>query len=507
MTLELFRSLPILLTKNKPHWELPRFNRYISCLIGRYLFFLLLLLLWKGGADRLYAQNDPVRHATLDNWTNNVQRNIFHRQGYEGGRFYQHGLFRYFTREMDYEYHLDMFTVHHTPMKSYHFWNADNGFQSSFGSLDYQNFVIKNKFKTTVSVGSNGHFDLYGVQEENLRTENFFFHPVYRKELSEYHTIGVRHTLSTNKDDLDFSLFYQLGNNSSGILKAEISALDWPNNIVHSLITNSDRDYDVKQKYSRKPYLFSLSATSPEHSFLRAEIRAGIQPESEADVTRQATPDSSFTNREQVHYIGGLVEYFRPNFTTGIIFQRKFNKMFRHPDSPDSQYPLDFANREVSNRLGSYITTLFWNRLRVEQWTWYEYNRDQLWGSSVPDGWIPFHFRENRLLMKSILLYRRPGQGFQGGFEFSLDHRFVLGKQEGNTINRDFRRNYPDQVSGKNQRLTLKLGYHKQNWIDLMVGVSYDIDGDLYSGWGLPSPNRDEPSRFDGGFAQIRIHW
>jgi hypothetical protein len=436
-----------------------------------------------------------------------VGRNIHHRQGYKEGRFYQHGLFRYFTRDMDFEYHLDMFTIHSTPLEAYHFWNTDNALQSTFGSLNYQQFVIKTKFKSTVDVGKNKFFDIFGVQEENLRTDDFFFHPAYRKKIGDNHTVGVRHTLSKHKEDLDFSLFYQLGNSSTGSIKAEISALDWVNNIVHSLISNSDREYDTKQKYSRKPYLFALRAKSPEHPFLRAELSAGIQTESEARVVRSATPDSSFTNREQVHYLGALIEYFRSTFTTGLIYQRKFNKMYRYPDAASSQYPLDFGNREVNNRIGSYISKLFWDRLRLEQWTWYEYNRDQLWGSFVPKEWIPFHFRENRLLMKSILLYRQPNKGFQGGLELNLDHRYVLGEKSGNTINRDFRRNYPDQVSGNNQRLTLKLGYHNKETIDILAGVSYDIDGDLNSGWGTPSTNRDEPSRFDGGFVQIRLHW
>lgn len=456
---------------------------------------------------KLNAQNRSPKHATLRGWTDDIQRNIFNREAYVGGRFYQHGLFRFFTREMDYEYELDMATINPTALDTYRFWNAGNALQSNFGSLNYQRFAVKTKFRTTVPLENNAYVQLQGIQEENLRTDNFFFHPGYYKKLGTYHTVGVRHTLSRYKEDLDASFYYRLGNARSGTIEAEVSALDWANNIVHTLITNSDRDYDVKQKYSRKPFLFALQVESPDHPFLRAELSAGIQTESKARVVRADTPDSSFTNREQVHYLGGLIEYYRPTFTTGVIYQREFNKMSRYPDAPESQYPLDFGNREIINRLGSYITKLFWNRLRVEQWTWYEYNQDQLWGSSVPEDWLPFHFREDRLRMKSILLYRRPHNGFQGGFEFNLDHRYVLGKQHGNTVNINFRRNYNDQVSGKNQRLTLKLGYHKGEKIDFMVGVSYDIDGDLLSGWGTPSPHRDGPSRFDGGFAQLTMRW
>lgn len=461
-----------------------------------------------GGVTALgLAQDNSIKHATLKGWTNDVKRVIYHKEGQFGGRFYQHGLFRFFTSEMDYEYDMDMFTIHPTLMDAYSFWNSDNGLQSTFGSLNYQRFVIRTKFRNTIPLKENSYVRLLGVHEVDLRADHFFFHPGYYKKLGGSHVLGAHHTLSKNKDDLDFSLFYHVGTKKSGMFEAEVSILDWANNLVHSLITNSDRTYDTKQRYSRQPFLFSFQAESPEHPFLRAEVSAGIQTESKARVVRFETPDSSFTNREQAHYLGGLIEFFRPNFTAGVTYQRRFTRMHRYPDAASSQYPLDFSNREAMNRVGSYITTELWNRIHIEQWTWYEYNEDQLIGSSVPEGWQPFHYREDRLRMKSMLLYKRPSEGFQGGFELNLDHRYVLGEKHGSTINIDFRRNYPDQVSGNNQRITFKIGYHRGKKIDLMTGVSYDIDGDLLSGWGTPSPNADEPSRFDGAFAQVTIRW
>lgn len=474
-------------------------KKYVSLLLAGFILASL--------SGKIYAQDYPPSHATLRGWTNEIQRVIYNREAHFGGRFYQHGLFRFFTREMDYEYEMDIATINPTPLDTYDFWSSDNALQSSFGSLNYQRFVVKTKFRSIIPLKNSSYVRLQGIQEQNLRTDNFFFYPGYYRKLGTFHTVGMRHTLSRYKADLDASFYYRLGNNSSGFIEAGASILDWPNNIVHTLITNSDRDYEVKQKYTRQPFLFSLQAESPKHPFLRAELSAGIQTESKAQVVRAATPDSSFTNREQVHYLGGLIEYFQPTFTAGLIYQREFTKMSRYPDDPSSQYSLNFGNREIMNRLGSYITKLFWGRLRVEQWTWYEYNRDRLWGSSVPEGWLPFHFRENRLRMKSMLLYRRPDKGFQGGFELNLDHRYVLGEESGGTINLDFRRNYPDQVSGNNQRISLKFGYHNAERINFMVGVSYDLDGDLTSGWGTPSPNRNEPSRFDGGFAQMTFRW
>lgn len=448
-----------------------------------------------------------LRHATLQGWTNDIQRIIYSRDSYEGGRFYQHGLFRFFTRDMTYEYDLDMATIHPTSLEAYRFWNTDNALQSTFGSLNYQQFALKTKFKTEIPIDSTSRVQLTGIHEQNKRTDGFFFHPGYYEQLGKLHTLGISHTFGQNKEDLDITFHYRFGDKSTGTIEAEAAILDWPNNIVHTLITNSDRDYEVKQRYSRQPLLFSIQAESPLHHSLRAEFSSGIQTKSKARVVRSATPDSSFVNREQVHYVGALLEYFRPDFTTGLIFQRKFTKMSRYPDTPSSEYPLDFSNREIITRLGSYVSATLWKQLRVEQWTWYEYNRDQLSGPVVPEGWTSYHFREDRLRMKSILLYQRPNQGFQGGVEINLDHRYVLGKKAGGTINLPFRRNYPDQVSGNNQRISLKFGYYKKDNIDLMVGVSYDIDGDINSGWGIPSQHRDGPSRFDGGFAQVTLRW
>ncbi|WP_397546910.1 hypothetical protein ABUL39_14275 [Rhodothermus marinus] len=55
-------------------------------------------------------------------------------------------------------------------------------------------------------------------------------------------------------------------------------------------------------------------------------------------------------------------------------------------------------------------------------------------------------------------------------------------------------------------RFTLLLGYRRPA-LELTVGVSSDQDGDLYSGWGIPSQWRSKPARFDGGFFRLQLTW
>ncbi len=198
----------------------------LSLYIGLYLLLICLFIVLTP-THAVSQENSSVGHATLKEWVYNVRQNIYHKEGYEGGRFYQHGLFRFFTREMDYEYDMDIATINPTPLAAYHFWSSDNALQTTFGSLNYQRLVIKTKFKSTISLENSSYVELLGIQEENLRSDGFFFQPGYYKELTSSQTLGFQHTLSRYKEDLDVSFIYRLEDSSLGQIDAEISILDW----------------------------------------------------------------------------------------------------------------------------------------------------------------------------------------------------------------------------------------------------------------------------------------
>lgn len=452
----------------------------------------------------IHAANAQPQHATLFGWEERVRRGLLDRSHVYGGRYYERGLFRTVTRRMDYEYDLDLFTYRFSPFADYTWSAAQNAFYSFAGSIDYGEFASTSRLKGSAAIGAHGRFDVVGVQQEDLRVERLFVQAGYTHDVGGGHRIGLHHTLGATKNDLDAILTYRYGTAETGWVEANLALLDWPSNIVHELITGSNRDYEVVQRYERSPRLWAVRAVAPAHRFLRAELVAGIQPRSEAVVTRQAAPDSSFVNAERTHYVGVLVEYYRSNVSVGLTAQRAYARIRRTP-SAQSEYALDFGNHERTNRLGLYASySVGW--VELAQWGWIAQNRDRFFGARTPAAWTPFDFREVRILSKSRVSIGR-SSGWWGGAELNVDHRHVKGEKRGGTINLPFRRNYPDQVTGDNQRLTFLVGYSYHPDVRVTLGASVDLDGDLYSGWGIPSQNREEPSRFDGGFIRVAVVW
>lgn len=468
---------------------------------GKFLLLFTIFTVW---GTAIFAQS--IRHATLQDWSDDLQQLIYNRDGYFGGRSYEHGLFRFFTRQMDHEYDLDLFTIRPTPIESHPFWNSDNALQNSFGSLNYQQLTVKTKFRNTIDISNTVSLQWLGIQEESLRSNDFLFHPGIYVKPGAAHTLGLSHTLNRLKENLDITFHYRLGNKPAGYIDLGFSILDWANNLVYSLSQSKDLENEFTQSYIKQPLFYSLLAETPEHPFLRGQISAGIQPESVARNKHSEFADSTFTNHEQVNYFGALLEFYRPTFTAGAIYQYQYAKMYRYPVE-ESLYTLDFSNREVTYRLGFYLTKQFLKELIFEQWVWTEQNRDELWGTSVPEGWIPYDFQEDRLLMKTILVYKRYGKGFQGGIELNLDHRNMLGEDDAERAEIDFFQNYPEQIIGKNQRLTFKIGYHKNDTVNFWVGFSYDIDGKPDYEGDIAEELHVISSRLDNGFAQLIVKW
>ncbi|MDQ7039669.1 MAG: hypothetical protein Q9M35_01865 [Rhodothermus sp.] len=475
------------------------------------------------------AQPSPPQ-GTLLEWAAHMRRLVLDRTHAYGGRYYEGGLFRTFTRKMDYEYELDLLTYRFSLFDDARWVQRSGGYRIYTGSIDYGVFVTASQFKHTVALNRRSRFQLWGLQEENLRARRLFIEVGYTYQLAAQHQIGVRHTLGMDKADLDLSLHYQWRSPASGGVRLELGLLDWASNFVYRLIAQSNRSFETRQHYRRRPYLFSVTATTPATFPLRAEVVAGLQTRSRArvDQTVARIPGyagyvtehlQAFENQESIGYLGLLLEYVHPFFTLGATYRGRYGSVSRTPSADSTgcweaarglgrcwvSYPAHFQTREFTSALGLH-GTLRWRRLELRTEWIRAINGDRMQGPALPEAFVvPYDFRERRLTGKTRLTYLSPA-GFWGALELNLEDRKVRGPRQGSTINLPFRRNFPDQVVPFNRRFTLLLGYRRPA-LDLTVGVSYDQDGDLYSGWGIPSQWRDKPARFDGGFFRLQLTW
>lgn len=475
------------------------------------------------------AQSTPPR-ATLLEWSAEMRLLVLDRTHGYGGRYYEGGLFRTFTRAMDHEYELDLLTYRFSLFEDLLWTRASGGYRVYTGSIDYGEFVTESQLRHTVTLGQRSTFRVFGLQEENLRARRFFVEVGYSYGLVPQHHLGLQHTLGMDKEDLDLSLHYTWRSLAQGGVHVELGLLDWTSNFVYHLIASSNRGFDTRQRYLEQPFFVALEATTPLSWPLRAELTAGTQRRSRArvDVTVARIPGyagfltehlATFYNTEAIRYVGALVEYPGPFFTLGATYRGRYGRLVRTPSADSTgcwnaargldrcqvPYPYDFRTREYTSALGLHGALQWWRlELRTE---WIRaINKDQIEGAALPAAYRnPHDFRERRLTGKTRISYLTP-TGFWSAVELNVEDRKVRGPRQSGTINLPFRRNFPDQVVPFNRRITLLLGYRRPT-LELVVGVSYDQDGDLYSGWGIPSQWRDKPARFDGGFFRLQLTW
>ncbi|BBM70779.1 hypothetical protein [Rhodothermus marinus] len=155
-----------------------------------------------------------------------MRRLVLDRTHGYGGRYYEGGLFRTFTRTMDHEYELDLLTYRFSLFEDLLWTRASGGYRVYTGSIDYGEFVTESQIKHAVRLGRRSTFHVLGVQEENLRARRFFVEVGYRYRLAPDHQIGVRHTLGMEKDDLDLSLHYTWRSLAEGGVHLELGLLD-----------------------------------------------------------------------------------------------------------------------------------------------------------------------------------------------------------------------------------------------------------------------------------------
>jgi len=454
-------------------------------------------------------------------WETDLRLFIKDRANNLGGFSYDRGLFRMTTVPMDMEYQIDLFTYRHSYFDDYR-WNnssSENGFRSSLGSINTSTFALRSQLISELTLNGHSSLSITAHQQEDLRAKRGLIYLDYRRILSQQHQVGIAHTLSQTKSDLDATFYYRYGDIERGSITGEVTALDWANNIVSDISSGRDSDYDIRQLYSRIPMLYTLRLQSPQIGIFRGEAVAAVQPQSRSEVSRVDRPDQNYLQNDWVNYQAALLEATYKNLTAGIIYQRTFARMERSP-ADGSTYEFDYGNRQIQQRGGIYFTWQ-WRGFGIEQWFWIERNRDEQFDENPqafaaqepqfdkfgasPDRY-PFDFKEIRRFNKTRLFYAPPNRLLSIYLEHNGDWR-DLGMDGHPTIPaRNYRNYYQNHILERTERLTLGIGFNFSKYAVMTVGASLDLDGDLLHGVGWERENASR-SYFDGGFGQLQILW
>ncbi|MEO0558001.1 MAG: hypothetical protein AAF170_07440 [Bacteroidota bacterium] len=437
------------------------------------------------------------RHVTLEGWDRRVRTAVWDRSHAFGGLYYDRGVLRRWTPEMDHEYDLDNFSIKPTPADDAAFYAGHHGFRTAAGSITTGSFVIESELVTGATLTGPLDLEVRFVQQEDLQATRSGVEVGYHADLGKGHRVGLRHSVTSLKMDIDAELVYEIDRPE---LDAELSLgrLDIANNIINEVLVPSSYHFDTLRVYQTVPYWIAGRMSMPVGP-IRFEAVGGISPESRADVRSQTVEQARFAYHNTFAYWGGLAEteVLRDHLVVGAVAsQSQSDAARRTPDDVVARSHYDA--RQVQLR-GGVFALARWRSLRAQAWWMHERASDRQWGSSFEGSTIDREYGiEERWDWTRLRLDWEPGVrwGPLVGIEYAAALRSfpVEGDQE--ELQREVVRFFP---YGPNRRVTARLGFRFSPNADLTFGASRDLDNDPF----FPDQNR----RYDGIHIRVRALW
>ncbi len=453
---------------------------------------LLLLGVLMGGDVRAQAP-----HVSLMGWAADKRIHLLDRSHALGGRRYDRGAFRHLTPLTDREYRLDLMAYRFSPVEDYAWTRSPDGFRLRAGSISRARWAIVSEVKATVAIESRHDFRIDArMQQDPHAQQRSFVELGYRWAFRPNHAIGVKHTFSEYKPDLDLTLYYEVGSGPDGRLRAGIVFQDLYNNLIFNQLGAQEEAFD--RDYRRKPYLLTIEGATPVVHHLRAEVVAGFQPERRALYASKTEPAERYLEAETVHYVGGLLEFSPPGyFTAGAIVLQDRTHLRRDGRSPAVRSA--YTAEQTQQRLGLFVLRT-WARVRTALWLWAERYRDQQTGDNFDLSLIDadLNYRETRRFARARVIYEPPRPWPMVGVEY-LAGRRKLGEDDPTTLARQWTRRW-FTLGPSNYRAVGLIGYRIGTRGLVVLGIGYDTDGDT-------NFKVDEPSRFDNGFVRFSMTW
>ncbi|MEX1010469.1 MAG: hypothetical protein WDZ29_00255 [Balneolaceae bacterium] len=457
-----------------------------------------------------------LRQTTLFGWEERTQMMMLDSYHNYGGIFYDQGLLRYTNNDMTKEHDLDLLTYRFTELEDRNwYYNRENSFRTWMGSYDLGMFLHAATIRNVIPITDRLTMPLQITRRFDMRADRALLIPGLEYRLLDEHHIGLRHTITENKPDLDAIFWYRYREFQTGGVQLELIALDWMNNAAYDLGQRRGTRTPQLRRYEHRPWMASIKAASPVWNYLRAELVAGIQTPQISSAKSVEGSDEYFRDRMVARYAGLMAEYARPGFTFALTWQHRRGSFKRSNYDDTYSEPLDIGSVENQHRLGAFLS-LSRGRFYTDHHLWYNYNRDAQFDGheeTVQQGVViyPYDFRERRWMMRNRIGYNPSDKGFHAAIQWSADYRQPRGRfefEDTGVVHTWFpyQRNYPFLIWMTQERLTLLLGYRFSGKAELTLGASLDVDGDQRGAY-RDGKRKFSPSLFDGGFAKLVVYW
>lgn len=443
----------------------------------------------------------PQQTTTLRGWHERVQRALWNQSGGFGGTYYDRGLLRRNTYPMDHEYRLDVYAIRPSLAEETRFIEAENGFRTSGGSIDYGRLAVESELKAAVDVTESFGLEVKVVQQEDQSAKRLFLVPAYTWAINDKHLVGLRHSIQSFKQDIDAEAFYRYRNPKQGI-QAELSLarLDVFNELINDVLVPDPVHIDTVRVFEQAPWAVSGHVKAPIWGPFLGEIVGGVQRRSVARTYLQSDSSDAFEFTSTFRYLGMLLEaeVLPGHLNVGGELRGTRSSVSRHAEQ-NSPNPSDYAASQSSFLMGLFANGR-WRNFSGEGQLAREVYEDAQWGrafgGSIVDGpyrvgerWTWIKLRADAHLHKNRL-------GPYAGIEYNAGFRSFKEEDDEEEIQDSGVVRF--RARGPNHRIALRLGYRISDRADVVLGVNYDVDGDSF----LPGVRR-----FDGVWSRILVTW
>ena len=445
------------------------------------------------------ADTARVPRVALAGWDRRVRLAAWDRSHSAGGVFADRGVMQRWTRAMDHEYDLDLFSALPTPADDAVFYAAENGFRTSAGSITTGHFAVESELHVSVALAHRVGLGVRLVQQEDLSARRAALELGYSVDVGRGHRVGLRHSLAEYKADLDAEVTYRYAPPAAhgATVEATVGRLDIVNNLFTETFVPSVINDDTLRVYAASPYWASGRVSVPVGR-VRVEVAGGASPWSRADVHSQSDARVRFGYDSRFAFGGVLAEVTVSDaLVAGAIATGTRSEASRRtPAGVVAQS--DYAARQAERRVGVFALGR-WRSLRGEAWAAQEWRSDRQAGTAFAGASIDTAYAvAERWTWLRARADWRPGarRGALLGAELVAGLRAfpVVGDRE--EIQREVLAFYP---YGPNWRLTLRAGYRVSPDAEVVVGAALDLDRDPF----LAGLDR----RYDGAHVRLRATW
>ncbi len=451
------------------------------------------------------APENTETRVTLGGWVENHRLLVLDQRHNRGERFYDRGIFRHVMPRKDREYALDMMAQRFSWDEFGYQSVAANSMHVRAGSVRRDLFAFVSRLQSTVEVASGHTISIDGIFQQDAEALRPFLELGYGWQFASHHTAGVRHTFSEYKPDLDVTAFYRFHRPVLGQVEVAVTLQNLYSDFIDQQLSILPQFRDVIRSYAQRPYLLSVSYTSPDRWPVRGEIVGAVQPISQANYTSQTRSGFQYQDEQRLHYVAALLEYHRAPFSGGLFYKGDASWLRR---------------RGLGNQISSRYTTeqRFWRAgLFLEhQWGAVEGSlrgftgsyRDEQYGRDFSRSIIAqnLDYEEQQWGLRTRLRYRWEPGPFAGlGYDAlrrTYANEYALNKVRNPVAFTPWANQWKGAGSpGPSNHRLVVLGGHRFSHGKIEVGFGIDLDGDDQH------PAKLSAKRFDNGFGRLILTW